>query len=367
MNESRAASARPLAADRIAGATADLRRAYDAETGEILRRRLGYHPERAQPVRLVYLAEAAACLGAILACRGLCGRVSPGTIGAALAAVLSGLMTWYMVLVGGAIERIATAQVCLLSGVFVLLPWGWRPQLTLGAAALASLAGGGWHLAGGEAFSYAVLALVAGTTTSTFGAFFLDRYRYDAFVRITERRRAEETLRESERRLRLAMEAAALGTWKLDLASGAVVWDARTEQLFGLAPGSFGGTFEAFLGHVHPDEHATLREVLRRAVEEGANHEAELCAVWPDGSLRWLAYRRRHPARGSAGDLRDLPAGRRLGLAPVRRHGPRSLHRAALRPAARWHGRARQRAGPGLRLHGLPAALGGDPPVSRAV
>ena len=59
---------------------------------------------------------------------------------------------------------------------------------------------------------------------------------------ITERKRAEEALRESEERLVLAQKAGRVGVFDWDLISGKVVWTEQLENLFGLAPGGFEGT-----------------------------------------------------------------------------------------------------------------------------
>ena len=53
---------------------------------------------------------------------------------------------------------------------------------------------------------------------------------------ITEHQRAFERLRESEDRLRLAAEAADVGTWDLKPASGQLRWDERCKRFFGLPP-----------------------------------------------------------------------------------------------------------------------------------
>jgi len=44
-------------------------------------------------------------------------------------------------------------------------------------------------------------------------------------------------------RLHMALEASGLGTWRWDIASGEVEWDARLEALYGFDPGTFPGTY----------------------------------------------------------------------------------------------------------------------------
>ncbi len=190
------------------GELASLARAYGDEVGRTLRHRLDltallflvlvgtsvviehrFHPERARVLTLVFGAEAVVCLVGVLSVR-LATR-SPGAVSAAVAAALSLLLGWYNGLVAADVERYATAEVCLLTGLVVLLPWGWRAQLLVSVVALVSVGLATPPVAESERIAYAVLAVVAGGTTSVCGALFLHRYRYDAFVRAALQR--EET------------------------------------------------------------------------------------------------------------------------------------------------------------------------------
>jgi len=193
----------------------DDKAAYRAETARLLRPRLDltvalfvvlvglsvilegvYHPERQRVATLVYLTEVLACLAAIVGCR--LPPLKEHTIGVAatLAATLAVLLSWYNGHFSGPVERFATAEVCLLSGLVVLLPWGWRAQLSVSAVAILSLGLAEPALRADESFAYAVLALVTGATTSVCGALFLARYRYDAFVRTQLLVRASEVKQE---------------------------------------------------------------------------------------------------------------------------------------------------------------------------
>lgn len=109
----------------------------------------------------------------------------------------------------------------------------------------------------------------------------------------SERKRSEQALRESEARLKLAMEAARMGSWDSNLLTGELVWSDLVAPLFGLKPEEFQGTREAFYELVHPEDREMVRGAVRRTIKEGVGFEVEHRVVWPDGTIRWLGNKGR--------------------------------------------------------------------------
>ena len=75
-----------------------------------------------------------------------------------------------------------------------------------------------------------------------------------------ERHRSAEALRTAEERMRFALEAAGVGIWDMDYTTGVLRWSEILESQYGLQPGTFGGTFEAFVERIHPDDRASVIE-----------------------------------------------------------------------------------------------------------
>ncbi|HZP63322.1 MAG TPA: ATP-binding protein [Terriglobales bacterium] len=108
---------------------------------------------------------------------------------------------------------------------------------------------------------------------------------------VTERKRVEDALRESEEWLRLAHQAARIGTFNWHAETDRTAWSRETEAMHGLAPGSFAGTHEAWEQLVHPEDRAHALEKIAMGFSTGAPVEAEWRIVRPDGSIRWIAAR----------------------------------------------------------------------------
>jgi PAS domain S-box-containing protein len=109
------------------------------------------------------------------------------------------------------------------------------------------------------------------------------------FHDVTARRRAQEDLRESETRLRLAIESAELGTWDFDPLTGALNWSDRCKAVFGL-PADAHVDYQVFLDRLHPDDRQDTHEIVQAALDptgEG-RFAAEYRALWPEGTERWI-------------------------------------------------------------------------------
>ncbi len=113
------------------------------------------------------------------------------------------------------------------------------------------------------------------------------------FRDVTERRQQDQSLRENETRLRLALEAGHMGVFDRNLHTNEVQWTDNLEAILGLAPNTFGKTFEAFRNLVHPDDRQAVEETVQRAIDERSKYEIEFRSIWPDGSIHWYVSKAR--------------------------------------------------------------------------
>ena len=106
--------------------------------------------------------------------------------------------------------------------------------------------------------------------------------------RVIERMRAEEALCKSEERLVWAQEAASVGVWDWDIATGTLDWSRQLFVLFGLDPDAAEASFDTWHKVVHPDDVASATEGINRDVKSGGTHTSEYRVVLPDGKIRWI-------------------------------------------------------------------------------
>jgi PAS domain S-box-containing protein len=89
-------------------------------------------------------------------------------------------------------------------------------------------------------------------------------------------------------RLELALDAGHMGAWQFDVDTGHVTWTATLEQIHGLPPGTFGGTFADYQRDIHPDDRARVLETITRSLAGTTPHQLLYRIVRPDGEVRWL-------------------------------------------------------------------------------
>lgn len=107
---------------------------------------------------------------------------------------------------------------------------------------------------------------------------------------VTERKRVEQALQESETRLRLAQRAGQIGVFDWDIPEDKHYWSEETQTIFGFRAATMSTARVRTL--YHPDDRSAIIAVLERVFSE---HRTEINRDYrilrPDGEIRWLNTR----------------------------------------------------------------------------
>ncbi|HYR91476.1 MAG TPA: PAS domain-containing protein [Terriglobia bacterium] len=96
---------------------------------------------------------------------------------------------------------------------------------------------------------------------------------------ITDRHHAEETLRDKEARLQIALSAARMASWHWDLVTGNLMWD------------DVPYTWTDFVKRVHLDDQHVVRNAVDQALQERQDLDLEFRLVQTDATIRWLTLK----------------------------------------------------------------------------
>jgi PAS domain S-box-containing protein len=124
-----------------------------------------------------------------------------------------------------------------------------------------------------------------------------------AITDITERKRADTALRQSEAYLEEAQRLSHTGSWAWNVARRENIhWSQEQFRLFGFDPQSDSLSFEKAYQRIHPEDQATFNRDLERAIRERSDLEVDYRVVLPDGSTKYLRSVG-HPVFSATGEL----------------------------------------------------------------
>jgi len=123
---------------------------------------------------------------------------------------------------------------------------------------------------------------------------------------ISRQREEHVALAQRERQLQVALEASNAGTWKLNWSTGALLWDRRSRDMFGVSSPT-AASLDIVLPMLHDADRervrATLDEVRHSLLDRDWGEEFRIRR--DDGTVRWI-YARGRPERNESGDVVGL-------------------------------------------------------------
>ncbi|MGZ8174938.1 MULTISPECIES: PAS domain S-box protein [Methylobacter] len=108
---------------------------------------------------------------------------------------------------------------------------------------------------------------------------------------ITERKKMENSLRESRESLTEAQRIAHVGSWELDLVDNVLAWSDEIFRIFEIDREQFGASYEAFLNAVHPDDRAAVDRAYTESLTNREPYEIEHRLLMADGRVKYVLER----------------------------------------------------------------------------
>jgi PAS domain S-box-containing protein len=103
---------------------------------------------------------------------------------------------------------------------------------------------------------------------------------------ITARKQAELAVASQSRRTEMALSAAHMGVWTLDLTTGRIHWSDEVHSIVGIT--HFDGTMEGWTHLVHPDDLPEMQARFSEDIERRMPFVGEFRIIRPSGEIRWL-------------------------------------------------------------------------------
>jgi PAS domain S-box-containing protein len=124
-------------------------------------------------------------------------------------------------------------------------------------------------------------------------------------VDITERKRAEESLRRSQSYLAEAERLTHTGSYAGDSSTSPLYWSEELYRIFGFDPRQGLPTRDQPLERVHPEDLDKLLQAFSRVIDERVDSEVEFRLVLPDGAVKWV-HGIGHPVLNANGEFVEV-------------------------------------------------------------
>lgn len=123
---------------------------------------------------------------------------------------------------------------------------------------------------------------------------------------ITQRKEADELLKQSEINLKEAQSIAKMGRWEFNRVTNQLLWSDSVFEIFEIDKEQFGATYEAYLNTIHPDDRQLVNDTYTRSIETKQPYEIEHRLQMADGRIKYLKGSGRTDYDGNGKALKSI-------------------------------------------------------------
>ncbi len=106
---------------------------------------------------------------------------------------------------------------------------------------------------------------------------------------ISNRKQTAQALKESSSRLKMALEAANMGTWQWNLVNKQLFWSEQSRVLFGFNKPNLSFTYQEFLNCIHPKDREKIEQAIAYSLENKSAYFQEYRIIKPGEKIHWIA------------------------------------------------------------------------------
>lgn len=110
----------------------------------------------------------------------------------------------------------------------------------------------------------------------------------DNFRDVTDRIKAEEELKKTNERFRLATKGSKLGIWDHDMVENKLIWDEAMYKIYDVSEATFDLNSHTWLTLIHEDDRPLLQLQVEKILMDGVSLDLEFRIVRPDLSIRFI-------------------------------------------------------------------------------
>jgi len=108
------------------------------------------------------------------------------------------------------------------------------------------------------------------------------------FRNITDRKIAEEKLRENEARLNLALEAGEIGVWDWDIVANKIRWTDKVYQIHEVEKNNFDGEYVNYITQIYSEDKSRVEDAIRDALQNKSPYNIEFRIITDTGKIKWI-------------------------------------------------------------------------------